>query len=158
MSRTSLTGTGLCVSFQLRRTSRAVTQLYDAALQPAGIRSTQFSLLVAVAKKEPITFSALSEVLVIDTTTLSRSLRTLEQMGHLKIVSGIDRRERLVCLTSKGREVLEKSLPYWRKVQMEVVSALAETSWRDIQLQLEKIKQVSQQVGGFTAEGDENAE
>ncbi len=146
MNRVSLSGTGLCVAFQLRKASRAVTQLYDAALQPAGIRSTQFSLLVAIAKKEPITFSALSEVLVIDTTTLSRSLRTLEQMGHIKIVSGVDRRERLARLTSKGRDVLEESLPYWRKVQEEVVSGLAQPSWRDIQIQLEKIKDVSQQV------------
>jgi DNA-binding MarR family transcriptional regulator len=146
MNRVSLSGTGLCVAFQLRKASRAVTQLYDAALQPAGIRSTQFSLLVAIAKKEPITFSALGEVLVIDTTTLSRTLRTLEQMGNIKIVSGIDRRERLVRLTSKGRDVLEESLPYWRKVQEEVVSELIQPGWRDIQLQLEKITNVSQQV------------
>lgn len=158
MNRVSLSGTGLCVAFQLRKASRAVSQLYDVALQPAGIRSTQFSLLVAIAKKEPITFSALGEVLVIDTTTLSRTLRTLEQMGHIKIVSGIDRRERLVRLTSKGRDILEESLPYWRKVQEEVVAGLAEPSWRDIQLQLEKITNVSQQVANPNREHGQDAQ
>ncbi|HEY6250024.1 MAG TPA: MarR family winged helix-turn-helix transcriptional regulator, partial [Candidatus Angelobacter sp.] len=68
MSHSSLLGTGQCVCFQLRRASRAITQLYDAALQPAGIRSTQFALLVAVAKKEPITISELGGLLVIDST------------------------------------------------------------------------------------------
>jgi DNA-binding MarR family transcriptional regulator len=147
MDRLSLTGTGLCVCFQLRRTSRAVTQLYDAALQPSGIRSTQFALLVAVAKKEPIGFSALSDLLVIDATTLSRSLRKLEGMGHIRIVSGADRRERLVRLSAKGHRVLRESLPYWKKIQGEVVSKLADPGWTEIQLLLEKIKQVSQQVG-----------
>ncbi len=146
MKRTSLSGTGLCVSFQLRRTSRAITQLYDAALEPAGIRSTQFALLVAIAKKEPISISDLGDLLVIDPTTLSRSLPKLERMGHIKVVDGSDRRERLVRLTAKGHKALEKSVPYWRKVQSNVVSSLAQPSWREIQKSLERIKRVSQEV------------
>jgi DNA-binding MarR family transcriptional regulator len=146
MNRVSLTGTGLCVCFQLRRTSRAITQLYDAALQPSGIRSTQFALLVAIAKKEPIRISELSEIVVIDTTTLSRSLRKLERMGHLKIVSGSDRRERLVRMTAKGQAVLGESVSCWRKIQEKVVSRLMDPDWLGIQAQLEKIKQISQQV------------
>jgi len=136
----------LCVSFQLRRTSRAITQLYDAALEPAGIRSTQFALLVAIAKKEPISISDLGDLLVIDPTTLSRSLPKLERMGHIKVVDGSDRRERLVRLTAKGHKALEKSVPYWRKVQSNVVSSLAQPSWREIQKSLERIKRVSQEV------------
>ena len=146
MKRTSLSGTGLCVSFQLRRTSRAITQLYDAALEPSGIRSTQFALLVAIAKKEPISISDLGDLLVIDPTTLSRSLPKLECMGHIKFVNSSDRRERLVRLTAKGRSVLEKSVPYWRRVQAQVVSNLAQPTWREIQKSLEKIKRVSQEV------------
>lgn len=146
MIHSSLSGTGLCVCFQLRRTSRAITQLFDAALQPSGIRSTQFALLVAVAKKEPITISELGDLLVIDSTTLSRSLRKLEQMALLKMASGSDRRERRVRLTAKGRRVLEKSLPYWRKVQAEVVSKLIEPNWREIQKSLQEVKDVSQSV------------
>lgn len=146
MSHSSLLGTGQCVCFQLRRASRAITQLYDAALQPAGIRSTQFALLVAVAKKEPITISELGGLLVIDSTTLSRSLRKLEQMVLLKVVSGSDRRQRLVKLTAKGWRVLEKSVPYWKKVQAEVISGLTQVDWAEIQTNLQDLKDVSQQV------------
>ena len=136
----------MCVCFQLRKTSRTITQLYDAALQPAGLRSTQFALLVAVAKKEPITISELGDLLVIDPTTLSRSLRKLQRMEHVELVNGADRRERLVRLSSKGRRILRKSLPYWAKVQEEVVSMLAQPGWREIQKGLDGIRQVSQQV------------
>lgn len=151
MNDATLAATWFCVCFQLRRSSRAVTQLYDAALQPSGIRSTQFALLVAIARKEPITISELGELLVIDSTTLSRSLRTLEQMGILKVVNGADRRERLVRLTSMGRRVLSKSLPYWRKVQRKVVSRLAEPGWSEIRKTLQNIKSVSQDVFAQTA-------
>ena len=146
MNRQSLSGTGLCVCFQLRKTSRTITQLYDAALQPAGLRSTQFALLVAVAKKEPITISELGDLLVIDPTTLSRSLRKLQRMEHVELVSGADRRERLVRLSSKGRRIVRKSLPHWAKVQEQVVSMLAQPGWREIQKSLDGIRQVSQQV------------
>ena len=146
MNRQSLSGTGLCVCFQLRKTSRTITQLYDAALQPAGVRSTQFALLVAVAKKEPITISELGDLLVIDPTTLSRSLRKLQGMEYVELVSGADRRERLVRLSSKGRRIVRKSLPHWAKVQEQVVSMLAQPGWREIQKSLDGIRQVSQQV------------
>lgn len=136
----------MCVCFQLRRTSRAVTQLYDAALKPSGLRSTQFALLVAVAKKRSITISDLGDLLVIDQTTLSRSLRNLQRMGHIDLVSGADRRERLVRLSPKGRRVLYKSLPYWGKVQAEVVSVLTQPDWSEIQKSLDGIKKVSQRL------------
>jgi DNA-binding MarR family transcriptional regulator len=147
VERLSLTGTGLCVCFQLRKASRAITKLYDEALQPSGIRSTQFALLVAVAKKDPITISALGELLVIDTTTLSRSLRKLEQMGFIKMTVGTDGRERLVQLAKKGTAVLKKSLPYWTAIQAQVVLELANPGWSEIQKSLDHIKNVATSYG-----------
>ena|SRR5947209_5972692 len=146
VNRTSLSGTGLCVCFQLRRVSRAITQLYDVALQPSGLRSTQFALLVAIAKKGPISITELGEVVATDQTTLSRSLRTLQTMGHIQSEKGKDRRERQLRLTAKGRRVLEKSVPYWRKVQAEVVSRLHTPDWVEIQKSLDEIKQISDLV------------
>jgi DNA-binding MarR family transcriptional regulator len=146
MNRLPLSGTGLCVCFQLRKTSRAVTQLYDAALRPSGLRSTQFALLVAVAKSKSITISDLGSLLVIDPTTLSRSLRKLQRMEHIELVSGKDRRERLVRLAPKGRQILRKSLPYWAKMQAEVVTMLTQPDWREMQKSLDGIKRVSQQL------------
>jgi DNA-binding MarR family transcriptional regulator len=141
-----LAGTGLCVCFQLRKASRAITKLYDAALLPSGIRSTQFALLVAIAKKDRITISSLGKLLVIDTTTLSRSLRKLEKAKYIKIIEGADGRERLVRLSPNGVAVLQKSLPYWKKIQDQVVSELIRPNWGKIQKSLDKIKTVAEQT------------
>src|SRR5438552_9268027 len=70
-----LSGTGSCAAFNFRRTARAVTRLYDLALQPSGIRATQFAILTAVAKYQPVAISRLGQILVLDQTTLTRSLR-----------------------------------------------------------------------------------
>ncbi|MEE9276104.1 MAG: MarR family winged helix-turn-helix transcriptional regulator, partial [bacterium] len=64
-----------CVGLNIRKASRAVTQLYDAALQPAGLRVTQLSVLAVASRMERATISKLGEVLVMDRTTLTRNLR-----------------------------------------------------------------------------------
>src|SRR5438067_10317538 len=55
-----LDGTGYCASFNFRRTARAVTRLYDTALQESGIRSTQFAILVRDRKSTRLNSSHVS--------------------------------------------------------------------------------------------------
>src|SRR6267143_5875098 len=110
-SKLDLTGTGYCASFNFRRTARAVTQLYDAALQESGIRSTQFVILVGIAKKQPVSISALAEVLTIDQTTLTRSLGLLKKEGLVKISERSTMRKRFLAVTSKGERALARCLP-----------------------------------------------
>jgi DNA-binding MarR family transcriptional regulator len=138
-----LSGTGSCICFNARKTARAVTQLYDAALQPFGLRSTQFAVLVAIAKRGPIGVRELGELLVTDPTTLSRSLRKLELSGHLRIAPGLDRRERFVQLTRHGRSALQKSIPRWRSVQQTLLSKLSEPGWRATRERLDEIKHLA---------------
>ncbi len=76
-----LTGTGYCASFNFRRATRAITALFDNALQESGIRSTQFAILTAVAKTQPVSISTLCEILLMDATTLTRSLDLLRKAG-----------------------------------------------------------------------------
>jgi len=138
-----LSGTGSCICFNVRKTARAVTQLYDAALQPFGLRSTQFAFLVAIAKRSPIGVRELGELLVTDPTTISRSLRKLELSGHILIRPGLDRRERFVGLTRFGRSALKKSIPRWRKVQQMLLSKFSESQWRDARERLDEIKNIA---------------
>src|SRR5437016_12217918 len=86
-----LSGTGYCASFNFRKTARAVTSLFDTALQKSGIRSTQFAILVGIAKSQPVSIGDLADLLVIDDTTLTRSLRLLQTEGFIAISNQIGR-------------------------------------------------------------------
>jgi DNA-binding MarR family transcriptional regulator len=97
--------------------ARALTQIYDEAMRPVGIKSTQFSLLRMIQRHGPMSFLALAERMVLDQTTLPRSLRTLEKDGYVSIEAGADRRERLVSVTTKGAAVLERAVPLWNAAQ-----------------------------------------
>jgi DNA-binding MarR family transcriptional regulator len=136
-----LTGTGHCGSFNFRRTARAVTRLYDAALQESGIRSTQFSLLVGIAKHQPVSIGAMADVVVIDRTTLTRSLRLLEKEGLIGISERSTMRQRFLALTPKGERTLARSLPAWRKAHKQFVATVGAGYWVELREELERLAQ-----------------
>jgi len=143
LSELNLNGTGSCASFNFRRTARAVTSLYDQAFEPFGIRSTQFSILIGIAKTQPTCISALSDLLVIDRTTLTRSLRLLKKQGLLSISDRSTKRQRFLTLTSKGERTLAASLPAWRKAQDRFVQSLGADYWTNFRNDLEKLAHVA---------------
>jgi DNA-binding MarR family transcriptional regulator len=120
----------MCINANLRKTSRAITQLYDEFLQPSGLLGTQFRLLGAVASNDPIALAPLAEELTLDPTTLARNLKPLERDGLVEISVGEDRRTRMVTITEKGQESLLKAFPLWEEAQTWVISHIGEDHWR----------------------------
>jgi DNA-binding MarR family transcriptional regulator len=143
LSQLNLNGTGSCASFNFRRAARAVTSLYDRAFEPFGIRSTQFSILVGIAKTQPTSISALSGLLVIDRTTLTRSLNLLKRQGLLFISDRSRKGQRFLTLTSRGERTLAASLPAWRKAQDLFVQTLGADYWTNFRNELEKLAHIA---------------
>jgi DNA-binding MarR family transcriptional regulator len=110
-----------CACKNLRRTARAVTQRYDDALSPSGLRITQFTLLVGVAISEPVPITRLADALDLDRTTLARDLGPLTKRGLVEVSAGEDRRTRVVRLTRQGREAIARAYPLWRQAQARLV-------------------------------------
>ena len=133
-----------CACFNLRKTARAITQLYDEALRPSGLRCTQFSLLIATTRLEPVTVTHLAEIAVMDRTTLARNLRLLEKEGLINVTPGDDQRTRIVTVTTRGKEVLSKAFPLWEKAQARVVKGLGQERWTSLEANLKEI--VSQAI------------
>src|SRR5918995_7155321 len=115
-----------CACANLRKAARAVTQLFDEALAPSGLRVTQFTLLVTSRLAGESTINELAERMVMDRTTLSRNLKPLVRSGLLEMQPGEDGRTRLVRITPAGDRTLEEAYPLWQQAQLETVSALGE--------------------------------
>jgi DNA-binding MarR family transcriptional regulator len=114
-----------CLSMALRQAARALTQRYDAAFSVAGIRSTQFSVLVALAQAPSVPLSRLAEALVMDRTTLTRNLAPLLRRGLVEEAAAEDKRVRSYALTARGKQLLTRALPDWKGVQARILRALA---------------------------------
>lgn len=138
-----LSGTGSCAAFNFRRTARAVTRLFDLALEPSGIRSTQFAILTAVAKFQPVSISRIGDILVLDPTTLTRSLRLLQKQGLVEISPRSTRRHRFLNLTDAGAKSLALAIPLWRKVQAEFLSLMGGESWKGFRDELERLSKLA---------------
>lgn len=141
-----LSGTGSCAAFNFRRTARAVTRLYDLGLEPSGLRATQFAILTAVAKFQPVSISRIGETLVLDQTTLTRSLRLLEKQGFLEISSRSVKRQRFLTLTDSGVKALATALPLWRKVQAKFLSEMGGDTWPALRNELERLAGMAVQL------------
>jgi DNA-binding MarR family transcriptional regulator len=122
-----------CACANLRRVTRAVTQLYDEALRPRGLRATQFTLLQVLARRGAVTQGSLANFLATDSTTLSRTLKPLTAAGWIRGFAGGDRRERHLELTPAGRRALERATPAWEAVQGRLRKRLGERTWRALE-------------------------
>lgn len=109
-----------CTCSRLRRATRAVTQLYDDALAPSGLRTTQFGLLRTLAGHEAMTITTLAARMLLDRTALSRNLDPLAARGLVAITPGNDLRTRQLRLTAAGTRALEAAESRWSAAQRDV--------------------------------------
>lgn len=122
-----------CTCLRMRRATRRVTQLYDHALEPAGLTVNQFGLLgylygASLARAKP-SIGAIAEWLGMDPTTLNRNLKPLLVKALVKNVSDpADGRVRVVQITDKGVRTLREALPRWRGAQADVEKAMGANS------------------------------
>ena len=110
----------------LRQATRALTQRYDAAFSDAGIRTTQFNLLVALAQAPSVPLSRVAKAMVMDRTTLTRNLAPLLRRGLVAESGADDKRVRSYALTARGKQLLERALPGWKTAQAHILGALSD--------------------------------
>lgn len=115
---------GGCTCFQIRRAARKVTAIYDRHLADVGLTVTQWGLLANLAGKPPTPIGAFADVMAMDRTTLTRSIKPLIASGLMALTPGPDRRTRALALTAEGRTMVRRAYPTWRAAEMEVRAAL----------------------------------
>ena len=120
----------MCASF--RRAARVLTQHYDVAMRPLGLRGTQFTLLQALSLAGEVSQGMLGEILAIDSTTLTRTLAIMGRRGWIVSRSGKDRRERWLRLSEAGKAEFRRARPHWERVQRELRARLGNKLWNDL--------------------------
>ncbi|MGH7653423.1 MAG: MarR family winged helix-turn-helix transcriptional regulator [Gemmatimonadaceae bacterium] len=118
-----------CACAAVRRTARAVTQLYDETLRAHHIEGAQFALLAMIGKSGECTQASLAERFDFDKTTISRNMRLLARKKWIEFARGEDRRERRVRLTAVGRRRLAAARPAWRAAQDRLRGPMTQGDW-----------------------------
>lgn len=126
-------GITTCAFNNLRIAGRVVTQIYDNALRPIGLRAGQLTLLINIARSGSPTINQLARLMVMDRTTLTRDLKPLERDGFVTVQAGReDQRTRQISLTEKGQAVMLEGVPLRSKVQQQVLQKLGEKEFETL--------------------------
>jgi DNA-binding MarR family transcriptional regulator len=115
-----------CISVRLRLLNRVVTNLYDDALRPLGLKVSQLNILVVTAKLGLAQPAKVCDLLKLDTSTLSRNVERMRGRGWLEIVPAEDAREQPFRLTVQGTRLLHRAFPTWKRAQKKATELLGE--------------------------------
>ena len=133
-----------CVCGKLRRTAQAVTQYYDRCLQPSGLLSSQFSLLLSIFLNENISISELGDKTGKDQTTITRNVEVLRKHGYIHIVrKENDARKKAIFITAAGKQKLAEVMPLWKKAQAYLETELGGGQLEAFFERLEKLEQLT---------------
>jgi DNA-binding MarR family transcriptional regulator len=115
-----------CIAVRLRLLNRVVTNFYDEALRPLGLKVSQLNILIVAAKLGLARPAQVCEILQLDASTLSRNVKPLQTHGWLEVVPGEDARTQPFRLTPRGRRLIEKAVPAWDEAQRQAADLLGD--------------------------------
>lgn len=120
--------TSPCACTSLRKATRTLDRLYDAALAPHGLTTTQFALMRNIERAGAIVLNQLAAQLVMDRTSLYRTIRAIEEAGWVTITDGPGK-SRLARITPEGQAMLRRAEPDWEKLQAQIHDRLGDDGW-----------------------------
>src|SRR5207245_10688183 len=115
-----------CIAVRLRLLNRVVTNLYDDALRPLGLKVSQLNILIVTAGLGLARPAQVCEILQLDASTLSRNVKPLQAHGWLEVVPEEDARAQPFRLTPQGKRLIEKAVPAWEEAQPQATELLGE--------------------------------
>lgn len=127
-----------CACTALRKASRAITRLYDERLAGSDMTITQFAILRNLAREGDLPLSRLAELLVMERTSLYRTLAPVERHGWVQVEDG-EARCKVAHLTAAGRAAMAAATPAWEAVQQEMMTAIGKAGFAALTAQLRRL-------------------
>src|SRR5205814_9598083 len=115
-----------CIAVRLRLLNRVVTNFYDDALRPLGLKVSQLNILIVTARLGLARPVQVCDILQLDTSTLSRNVERMRAHGWLEVVPGEDARTQSFRLTTQGNRLIEEAVPAWEEAQRQASELLGD--------------------------------
>jgi DNA-binding MarR family transcriptional regulator len=118
-----------CIAARLRLLNRVVTNVYDGALRPLGLKVSQLNILIVTAQLGRARPAQVCEILQLNASTLSRNVKPLQAHGWLEVVPEQDSRAQPFRLTPQGKRLIEKAVPAWKEAQRQATELLGDAGF-----------------------------
>ena len=127
------------ICFRLYSAARLVTQAYTPMLKALGITYPQYLVLLVLWEKDGQPVNNIAQRLLLETNTVTPLLQRMEKEGILSRKKGdLDKRQHLVHLTDKGKQLEKKAY--------ELIPAGMGERLADCQLSLEEYQYLAQEL------------
>lgn len=115
-----------CIAGRLRLINRVITNIYDDAFRPFGLKVSQGNILILTGKLGVACPAKVCDYLQLDASTLSRNVELLRRNGWVEEISGEDARSHPFRLTATGKRLINKAIPAWEKAQAQARKLLGD--------------------------------
>jgi DNA-binding MarR family transcriptional regulator len=142
-----------CACTSVKKLSRVLGRIYDAALAVSPMNVTQLAVLRCIDRRRGEPLTHVSKELEMDRTSLYRALNPMIREGWVKVAGGIDARSRTAIITRKGHRLLAEARKHWEQVQTRVVDRFGRSEWMSFVSELERLRQCAEQEKGQQHQG-----
>lgn len=115
-----------CICIRLRRSSQALTALYNQALEANGLTISQYQLMEKITKNPGCSTSQIANQVHLERSTLARNLSRLAAEGMIMDASLKGKRNSQWHLTQQGKDALEQAQEGWQRAQTRVYEEIGE--------------------------------
>jgi len=128
-----------CACTTVKKLSRVLGRVYDAALAPSEINVTQFAVMRSIARHDGEPLARVADEMQMDRTSLYRAIAPMEREGWLEPSTGADGRSRSVRLTRKGKQVLRRAAAEWDELQHKLIESFGKAAWTELSAELKRL-------------------
>jgi len=119
----------VCACTTVAKAQRALTRFYEHEMLGSGMTITQFAIARALLRNGPTTLSDLSAELVMERTSLYRTIRPMTERRWVRIDDTSRGRTKLATLTGCGERAVDRAEPQWARAQGVAVAAIGTRQW-----------------------------
>lgn len=128
--------TASCFCNTVRKADRAIFRVYDEAMATCDITVMQFSILRTLLRDGDLPLSELADALVMDRTSLYRTIKPLQQSGAVLIRDAESGRSKIAVLTVLGKKQIKQAEPYWQAAQDRLTDLFGKQKWQSLSKEL----------------------
>ena len=112
---------------------------YESALSNAGVSATQYAILRALQRQGPLPLSRLADLLVLERTSLYRTIRPLQKQGLVKTRATTDQRIKEIVLMAAGLRKIKEAYPHWVDAQRAFLKQVGAAHWKRMAAELSDV-------------------
>lgn len=115
-----------CLAYRVRLLNRVITNIYDRALRPLGVKVNQATILTMLSLTDRASSADIARALMMEKSTVSRTVERMRDNGWITITGHGNGPSQVISVTPKGRRLMAAAHAQWEKAQKQAAELLGE--------------------------------